>query len=213
MMVIRVFLFFSFLLPGSLLLGQQTFQAGILAGLNTSQIHGDNYWGWNQVGAVVGFFVSTNSENKVWYQMELQYSRKGSRKIANPEKNDYDVFELRLNYIEVPLLVRFNYRKLCFQGGLSGGVLFRVREWDDFGEIKARDFRPWEVSFILGGGYKFSQRFYIDVRTTNSLAPVKKFDSPFNYPRFYLNLFNKGMYNNLISFTLGYRFPNTTTQE
>jgi hypothetical protein len=195
------------------LFAQQTFQAGILGGLNTSQIHGDTYWGWNQVGGVGGLFVCTNPTQKVWYQMELQYSRKGSRKNINPAKNDYESFQLRMSYIEVPLLVKVNYRKLYFEGGLSAGVLFNVREWNSFGEIQPRDFRRWEASFILGGGYNFNSKFYFDVRTINSLAPVKKFDLPIYYPRFYLNLFNKGMYNNLLSFTFGYRFSGKSSKE
>jgi hypothetical protein len=185
---------------------QRTFRAGLLAGANTSQIHGDNYWGWNQLGALGGLFVSTTTDAKFYYQMELQYSRKGSRKIANPNKGDFDFFELRLNYIEVPLLARYNYRKLTFEAGVSVGTLFKAREWDDNGEITPRDFRRLEVCYLFGALYNFNESFYLNVRTSNSFFPVKKFDVPFTYPRFYQNLFNKGMYNNLLSFSIGWRF-------
>jgi hypothetical protein len=192
---------------------QQTFSAGVLAGLNTSQIHGDSYWGWNQAGLLGGVFVSIRPEEKSYFQMELQYSRKGSRKIARPDKGDLDKFELRMHYIEVPLLFRYNTKRIYYQIGASGGVLFNVREWDDFGEVEPRDFRPYEVAWIIGAGYKFNEKLAIDVRSSNSFFPVKKFDTPIIYPRFYQNMFNKGMYNNLLSFSLTYRFMNSGSAE
>ena len=190
---------------------QQTFSAGLLAGLNTCQIHGDSYWGWNQVGALGGMFLSIRPQQKAYFQMELQYSRKGSRKIARPDKGDLDFFELRMHYIEVPLLVRYQTKKIYYQLGASGGVLFRVREWDDFGEVEPRDFRPYEVAWILGAGYKFNERLAIDVRSSNSFFPVKKADVPIVYPRFYQNIFNKGMYHNLLSFSLTWRFMSSAS--
>lgn len=190
---------------------QKTFSAGLLAGLNTSQIHGDSYWGWNQAGMLGGVFVSILPEEKTYFQLELQYSRKGSRKIARPNKGDFDFFELRMHYIEVPLLFRYNTKKIYYQIGASGGVLFKVREWDDFGEVTPRDFRPYEVAWIIGAGYKFNDALSLDIRSSNSFFPVKKFDTPILYPRFYQNMFNKGMYHNLLSFSLTWRFikPNS----
>jgi hypothetical protein len=187
---------------------QNTFHAGLIAGVNGCQIHGDSYSGFNQAGLVGGAFVSTDPSEKVYFQMELQYSRKGSRRIANPDKGDYDFFELRMDYIEVPLLCRVNYRKLYFEFGQTFGVLSRVREWDDFGEIQPSGFRRWETALVLGIGYNISERWYVDFRYTNSVAPVKKFAVPIYYQNRLSNLFNKGMYNNVLGLTICYRFGN-----
>ncbi|MCU0432040.1 MAG: PorT family protein [Bacteroidia bacterium] len=202
----RILCLLVFFCGGLALHAQQTFSAGLLAGITTSQIHGDTYWGWNQAGPLAGMFVSIRPQQKAYFQMELQYTRKGSRKIAQPDKGDLDFFELRMHYIEVPLLLRYNTKKIYYQIGASGGVLFRVREWDDFGEVQPRDFRPYEIAWILGAGYKFNDKFAFDVRTSNSFFPVKKFDIPITYPRFYQNFFNKGMYHNLLSFSVTWRF-------
>ncbi len=199
-------LFFAFLLFTTSLSAQRTFRAGLHAGLNGAQVHGDSYSGFNQLGLVAGGFVCTDPTQKWYGQLELQYSRKGSRKIANPDKGDYDFFELRFNYLEAVVLARYNYRKLYFEIGETFGMLATVREWDDFGEIQPQDFRRWETALVIGLGVNFNERWHVDFRTVNSLLPVKKFAVPLYYPRFLPNLFNRGMYNNVVSLTLCYRF-------
>ncbi len=192
---------------------QNTFHAGVLAGINGCQIHGDSYSGFDQAGIVAGAFVSTNPEEKVYFQMEMQYSRKGSRRNTRPDKNDFDFFELRMDYIEVPLLCRVNYRRLYFEFGQTFGVLARVREWDDFGEIQPSGFRRWETALVLGIGYNISERWYVDFRYTNSVVPVKKFPYPSFDPRFFFRYFNKGLYNNVLGLTICYRFNNKASAQ
>src|SRR5688500_12498347 len=99
-----LFLFLFFFAAN--LSAQKTFHAGLLAGINGCQIHGDSYSGFDQAGIVGGAFVSTDPDEKVYFQMEMQYSRKGSRRNTQPERGDYDFFELRMDYVEVPLLCR-----------------------------------------------------------------------------------------------------------
>jgi hypothetical protein len=208
----RNFIFVFLLFITARVAAQQTFHAGLLAGVNGCQVHGDTYSGFDQAGIVGGAYVSTNPKNKVYFQMELQYSRKGSRRNANPEKGDYDFFELRMDYIEVPILCRINYRKLYFEFGQTIGALARVREWDDFGEIQPTGYRRWETALVTGIGYNISDRWYVDFRYTNSVAPVKKFVVPIYYQNRLSNLFNKGMYNNVLGLTVCYRFNKKTPQ-
>lgn len=204
---------FLLLLPFSDLYSQKTFRAGVLAGFNGCQVHGDSYSGFNKLGIAGGAFVCTDPTQKWYAQMELQYSGKGSRKIANPDKGDYDAFELRMNYLEAPFLIRYNYRKLYFEIGETIGILTKVREWDDFGEVQPRDFRRWESAMIIGIGVSLNEHWVIDFRYTNSLFPVKKFALPLYYPNYLSNLFNKGMYNNVLGLTASYRFGRKNTDQ
>lgn len=192
------------LLPVSLF-AQKTFRAGLTLGLNGAQIHGDNAWGYNQAGPNGGFFVCTNPSNKWYGQMEIAFSRKGSRKIANPDKGDYNSFEFRLNYVEVPFLARYNAGKFFFEVGETVGILAWARQWDTFGEITPQDFRKWETAFIVGLGYAANDHWQFDFRSTNSALPVLKFQTPAYYGRFIPDLFNRGMYNNLLTFSVNYR--------
>jgi hypothetical protein len=138
--------------------------------------------------------------------MELQYSHKGSHKFANPDVGDYSTFEIRMNYVEAPFLVRCNFKKLYFEVGETIGILGKVRQWDTNGELTPTGYRRWETAFIFGGGYVFNSRWSIDVRYTNSVFPVKKFQYPVYDPRFFYRYFNKGLYNDVLGFSLCYRF-------
>jgi hypothetical protein len=186
---------------------QRTFRAGVQAGINGCQIHGDSYSGFNAAGPVAGVSIAVNPDKKLHWLLEFQYAMKGSRKIAYPEKGDYDAFQLRLNYVELPLLVRYQYKDIYFQAGWSFGVLAKVREWDDFGEVPPRDFQRFEHASILGIGYQINEFFAVDMRMVNSMLPIKKFAVPLYYQNRLQNLFNRGMYNNILGLTVTYRLP------
>jgi hypothetical protein len=112
-----------------------------------------------------------------------------------------------LNYVELPLLVRYQYKDIYFQAGWSFGVLATVREWDDFGEVPPRDFQRFEHASILGIGYQINEFFAVDMRMVNSMLPIKKFAVPLYYQNRLQNLFNRGMYNNILGLTVTYRLP------
>jgi hypothetical protein len=184
---------------------QKAFRAGLILGNSGCQIHGDNDWGYRKNGLVGGIFVCTDP-TKDWYgQMEMQYSAKGSRKYADPEKGDFNSFQFRLNYFEVPFLARYNAGKFYFEIGQTFGVLINARQWDAYGEITPQNFRKWETANVLGLGYSFNENWIVDFRTVNSILPVLKFTTPFEYNRFIPNLFNLGMYNNIITLSIEYR--------
>ena len=178
----------------------------MIAGFNGCQIHGDSYSGFDQLGFVAGAFVHNNPGEKWQGQFGIQYSRKGSRHTVPRDMGGYRDFEIRLNYIDVPMFVRYNTKKVFFDLGVSFGVMFKARTWDTAGETIPQEFKKWEFAMVNGIGYNLSDFFYIEVTTHNSLLPIKNFDVPMYYPRFLPNLFNRGMYNNLLGVTFGYRF-------
>lgn len=189
---------------------QQTFHAGLIFGINGSQVQGDTYSGFNKLGLVGGAFVSTDPEQKFFGRMEMQYTMKGSRHIPNPDKGDYRDYGLYMNYIEVPFLACWNYKKLYFETGITGAYLVNVRESDPFGSVTpSKDFRKWESAFVIGGGIKINEHWSFDFRSTNSLFPVRKFLYPIYYSRWFVNIFNKGMYHDVVGFTMQYHFGKT----
>jgi hypothetical protein len=185
---------------------QRSFTAGVVAGVNGCQIHGDFYSGFDQIGFVAGGFVQNNPEGNWQGQFGIQYSRKGSRHLVPRNQGGYRDFEIRLNYVEVPLLVRYNTKRVFFDLGLSGGVMFKARTWDANGETTPQDFKRWELAMIAGIGYNLSEVLFVELVTSNSIVPIKNFSVPFYYQRWLLNLFNRGMYNNLLGVTIGVRF-------
>ena len=57
----------------------QSFDGGLLAGLTTSQISGDNLGGFNKLGFAIGIFTQRNISEKSKLRFELSYFQKGSK--------------------------------------------------------------------------------------------------------------------------------------
>ena len=200
--------------------GQQ-FQAGILSGISTSQVDGDTYAGYNKLGFVAGGFVSTklSSSGKWSGSFELNYIQKGSRKIPHPDKGDYTSYKLKLNYIEVPVLLKYAFttidslsgrsqeRDFSLEGGLAFAALVNSEEEDIGGLVfNGTAFQQFDYSVILGLNYFITKHIAFNVRTEYSIAPVRKGGTSSYYYNWTHNFLKPGFYNNLIVFSVRYRF-------
>jgi hypothetical protein len=86
---IRMQRFAFFLLPAMFAViftsaSAQSFQGGIYAGINTSQITGDDLAGYNKLSAAAGVFGRRTFGDKWAFMMELGYLGKGSKKNLSP---------------------------------------------------------------------------------------------------------------------------------
>ena len=108
----------------------QRFSAGLVAGLNASQIDGDELAGFDKVGLTGGIKTTMEFESVWRMNMEFLYSERGSRPdIFNPEY-DPDI-EISLKYIEIPVYISLGgwwqeegeYYKVSAQASLSYGRL------------------------------------------------------------------------------------------
>ena len=63
----------------------QNFGGGLILGLSTSQVGGDNLGGFNKAGLLVGAFVNIPISELLSFQMEMTYIQKGSN---NPNMNN-----------------------------------------------------------------------------------------------------------------------------
>ncbi len=111
-----LFTLLIFTLPFSSL--AQVFNAGVIAGISGSQVEGDGYGGYNKLGFIIGGFTNTSFSEKLSSQLEIYYINKGSKKNPQPDKGDVDAFSLNLNYVEVPISIRYAHKKFIFEGGL-----------------------------------------------------------------------------------------------
>ena len=79
----------------------QEFNAGILAGLSTSQVSGDNLGGFNKAGLILGGFVNRDINSLLSLQIEMMFVQKGS---SNPKPENL-LGEIHLDYIETPIIL------------------------------------------------------------------------------------------------------------
>ena len=122
------------ILSGFLSSSAQVFNTGIVLGLNGSQVDGDGYGGFNKMGFIAGAFTNASLSEKWSTQFEIYYINKGSFKAARPDKGDYRHFNLNVNYIEIPLALRYKYQNFMFESGLYGSKFLSYHMEDEFGE-------------------------------------------------------------------------------
>lgn len=187
-------------------LSAQSFDAGLIAGLSTTQISGDQLSGFNKVGIIAGGFVSTFISEKFDGNMQLIYIQKGSRKNADPEKNDYTSYLLRLNYIEVPVLLQWKYsNRFVFEVGPYFGVLLGSYEENELGELPdRRAFKDFEFGGGAGLNIVLVNNLIFNARVTTSLIPVRDHLSGQTFR------LNAGQYNSVLAFTVHYKFGQNT---
>ena len=184
----------------SFTLHAQRFDAGILAGVSTTQVDGDNLAGFNKAGFKAGGFVSRKFGSKTALHFEIEFIQKGSRRPLN-DNNEY--YLMRLNYIDVPLL--FNYyvgKKWNLEGGIAFSVLLSSYEETETGEImNAPEFNRMDYLLCVGGNYFFTEHLFFNIRYSYSITPIRYKRE--NYSSFY---FIGGQYNEVLAFALAYKF-------
>ncbi len=169
---------------------QQRFKAGVVAGLNASQILGDDSGGYNRLGMQAGLRAITIFTEKTDLLFEILYSQRGSR--------DLDVFpcskdrlSISTQYIEIPVMVTLkdwldeedDYYKIQVSGGFSYGRLLNVDAVDSCHDLQAENFNENDVSITFGAEYFSSEHISWGVRWSRSfnlLYNKDKFDASKN---------------------------------
>ncbi len=184
----------------------QNFGGGIIGGVSTSQISGDGLAGYHQLGVCVGGMATLKLNEKWSTQFEILFIQKGSSTVSSDTVVTNGVtgpryYNLRLNYIEVPILINYHYKKFIFEAGPSIAVLLSSSEEDIYGPIiDPPPFRSTDLSLNVGLTYPLYKNFMLNARFSNSLLYVR--DTPsLTY------LFNEGgQFNSVIQFTFRYYF-------
>jgi hypothetical protein len=186
---------------GSFAAYAQKFNGGVLGGLSASEISGDRLEGPNKAGLYLGTFVNRYFSKRSSIQMELDYIQKGSRK--NPDSLDYSTYLLRLNYIELPVHYKYDFHERgTLETGLGFGFLIHsYEEADGYEEVSGTEFQTLDLSFNIGAYYRIFENLWINVRYSNSILAVRPHESGQTYK------WNKGQYNEVLSFTLHYVIP------
>lgn len=181
----------------------QTFEGGVLAGLNASQVDGDLYSGYRKPGIVAGGYVMTNLSRTLFVCMELKFAQKGSRNIDSLATNGQIKYIMRLNYAELPVYLGIRTSdKISVLFGLSPGFLLSGVEINDYGRFPPQDqhpFNSFDLEAMLGFRFKLSKRIFVDLRGAYSLLPIR--EQPGN-PVWY---WKSNQFNNLLSTTVLYR--------
>ncbi|MFP4024394.1 MAG: outer membrane beta-barrel protein [Thiohalospira sp.] len=197
----HLFLCLSFCFLSTFQLTAQTFGGGFLAGASFSQLDGDSWGGYHKIGITAGAYTFTQLNKYVKAQLELRYTEKGSKSNS---KDPSIFYQSRLNYLEAPLLLKYSFlQKLNADIGLAAGYLVKGTEDDGYGELEADPpFKPYELSLLVGVQYQMLEKLHLNIRFNYSVLPVG------DHPGGQTWLFNRGQYNNVLTFAVYYQLAN-----
>jgi len=172
---------------------QSIFGLSILGGMNLSQIDGDNFKGYDNIGLYAGLRGSMKFSTIMQMRIELLYSQKGSkfestRGAAEGVKDRH----IKLNYAEIPILFAYRINResaktaLWVEGGISIARLLSsdVQDSDNptdkeflFSDIED-DFKPMDFSLIGGFGVDPLPNLGFGFRITWGLTKFYKNEDP-----------------------------------
>jgi hypothetical protein len=174
---------------------QLPFSYGFKAGINSSNVVGDDADGYkSRTGIVGGLFVRFNIPGKFSVQTELLYSRKGAKRAevdtAAAPASTITPFTrvIKADYLEVPVLIRY---KLAARGPVSthffaGPVLAFSKSSETVVEVIVLDRalagprnnyneKSTDIGLVLGGGIDVSVMSVgvsLDIRYTTGLSSM-----------------------------------------
>jgi len=177
----------------------QNFNGGFLAGIGAAEISGDRLEGPNKPGIYAGAFVNRYFTERSSAQMELNFVQKGSRK--NPDSLDYSTYLLRLNYVELFVNYKWDFGKMfTLEVGPSLGVLIKSYEEADGFILTEPPFNATDLNGNFGLFIWLTEHWQFNVRYSNSILAVRPHSQGQTYK------WNRGQYNEVLSFTFHYTF-------
>ena len=190
----------AFLIVVSSIAKAQSFDGGLLAGAVTSQIDGDGYSGFHQIGWTGGFFGRIPGEGHGSWQMELRYTLMGSHSDAKEVEMGMIPINIRLHYAQLPVLFRYDLSGININGNplefitLEAGV---SADFLIFGGQSAglEDLFPnsswlfFTAAGHLGVQFDINRSWGANIRTMASLTPCRwNGDSPSLFYGHYYNI-------------------------
>ncbi len=167
-----IFLFFFLMLASW---GRtQTFEAGLILGVNASQVNGDFLAGYDKLGLHTGLKVRVSTWEHIEWSVELLLSQRGSR----PDIFTEDSRKIHLNYVEIPILIGFkdwqkdDFYKIRFEGGFSYGRLVGPKVSFQGVEEQIDEFYNNDLSFVIGAALFTSEKLGFSFRYTHSVTPL-----------------------------------------
>ncbi|MBK7965802.1 MAG: PorT family protein [Bacteroidetes bacterium] len=170
------FLLIVFLLSLPNLATGQLFRAEITGGIVGSQVSGDELSGFNKAGLYSGLGIRTSLTKDFELGFRIIYFQKGSRQRLKSDEPDSSFYLLRLNYMEVPLTLRYAISKSFYiEAGPSLGYLIKSSEQDEQGELNfRRPFSKFDLSISGCFGYMITKNLDFNLGYFQSIVPIRE---------------------------------------
>jgi hypothetical protein len=205
------------ILLGSNLAFPQKFLGVLAFGGNLSQVDGDEVYGYKKPGFNIGAASFLPIKDRWFISMEVAFSQKGAYQkypyAASPSQG-LPFYNLRLNYVEVPLLFHFEDKQFAMVGaGISYNRLVGLKEieWGIITSSGAQSgvYAIDDFNIIVDVRLRVYKSFRFNFRYAYSLEKIRT--------RTFSNLsgdvWTRNQFNNLLTFRILYTFNETIRAE
>jgi hypothetical protein len=183
-----------------------------MGGMNISQVDGDEVYGYHRVGGHMG--VAAILPIKKWdITLETVFNQKGAfqkRAYLDSARQLNGKYDLRLNYLEVPLMVHYTDRDIITAGaGLSWGRLVSFKEIEHDGwqppYSDSVPFRKNDFNVLVDVQLRVYKRLKFNVRFSYSIFHIRErtFYDPYVIDS---EPWKRKQYNHMFTFRLVYVF-------
>lgn len=170
-----VILLFCLLIFQGDVAAQQRFKAGLVLGLNASQIKGDDSAGYNRLGLHGGLRAITVLQEKTDVILELLYSQRGS--FDNSFQFVHGNLDIKLSYVEIPLMIAYkdwyreeeDYYKVQLTGGFTFSRLLDATAEGSKHDTEVENFHNNDYGITIGVDFFISKHFAMGGRWNRSI--------------------------------------------
>ena len=156
------------------------FDGGPVAGINAAQVQGDDYTGFNKLGLSGGAFIDIRNPENYWgIRLEMHYAEKGSRRGGDPEVGTTTI-ELRMNYIDIPILLDVNLGDYQVGVGPYFGRMIKAEKWQRVSDTSSSledQLNTWDIGGQAYARTPIGESAFFQARISGSALSLKK-DSP-----------------------------------
>ena len=208
----------TLLIFASLLSFSQSFTGGLKLGFDISQVDGDRRGGYSAIFPTGCLYAKTSfgESQRASMSLGVSYIRKGSKEVKKNDAGEItSIFAIRLQYIEMPLtfswqlekfkiprLVDYTFKnKLCIEAGVSYAYLLKAEVNEGQGFLDPpKAFFDYDCGIHLGLTYYIGEHFFLNYRFSYTFffLPIRK------HPGGQVYRLNRGVYNNVMIFTVGW---------
>ena len=185
----------------------QKFKGAIGAGFNLSQVDGDEVYGYHRIGAHLSAAAILPINN--WdITLETVFNQKGAYQKPQFDDSLTGEYDLRLNYLEIPITVHYTDKNLIGAGaGISYGQLVSFKEVEHGGiqppYSDSVKFDNNDISAVADIYVRIWKKLRLGFRFSYSIIPIRErtFD-----PEWAQEPWTRKQYNNVITLRLTYIF-------
>ncbi|MCU0370974.1 MAG: PorT family protein [Bacteroidales bacterium] len=193
-------------------LSAQRFLGAVAGGMNLTQVDGDEVIGYKRVGGHLGIGAILPIKKKWDITLETVFNQKGAYEGPQYQDSVYGTlingkYDLRLNYVEVPLTAHFTDRERYTVGaGFAYGRLVSSKEVEHDGAVPPYSdtvaFNKNDYSVLVDLQVRIWKHMKFNFRYEYSIVPVRErtFIDPYGNEE--PNI--RKQYNNMLTFRLVY---------